>query len=242
MFPPQLEADGTEAVYAQISRALEEEICRCYKSGEFLPAEHILAQRFGVNRHTLRRAVDELVDAGIVERRRGRGTMVLDPAINYPIRRRTRFTDNLETQCHHADCTRVDGGTVAATAGVANELGLETGSEVLWLEILRTVEGWPFSVSSSFFSLPRHAALAEAYTGGSLHACYEGLFATVPVRSRSLVTAVMPRGDDAHRLKIPRNRPLLRIKSLNIHPDDGRPLEYTVTRARSDRIQLEISP
>ena len=61
-------------------------------------------------------------------------------------------------------------------------------------------------------------------------------------RSESLVTAVLPQGDDARILGMPQNRPVLRVKSVNIDQRDSRPVEYAVTRFRADRIQLCINP
>ena len=46
-----------ETVYSQIARSLEDDIQRFYKAGDFLPSEQELAIRFGVNRHTVRRAI-----------------------------------------------------------------------------------------------------------------------------------------------------------------------------------------
>jgi GntR family phosphonate transport system transcriptional regulator len=41
---------------------------------------------------------------------------------------------------------------------------------------------------------------------------------------------------------MPQNRPVLRVKSVNIDQRDSRPVEYAVTRFRADRIQLCINP
>ena len=82
--------ENGEAIYAQIARVLAQEITTSRGSGDCLPAEGLLAARFGVNRHTLRRAVDELVDSGLLERRHGLGVFVLDSHINYQIGLGTR--------------------------------------------------------------------------------------------------------------------------------------------------------
>lgn len=52
-----------ESLYVQIARQLEQEVAALYSPGDYLPSEGELASRFGVNRHTLRRAIDELVEA-----------------------------------------------------------------------------------------------------------------------------------------------------------------------------------
>ncbi len=66
-----------------------------------LPAEQQLAARFEVNRHTLRRAIDQLVERGWVQRRRGVGVLVLMRPIDYPLNARARFSQNLLEQGSH---------------------------------------------------------------------------------------------------------------------------------------------
>jgi GntR family phosphonate transport system transcriptional regulator len=234
--------DSDEAVYHRIARDLEQEISRRYQPGMFLPSEQVLAEHYGVNRHTLRRAVDELIEAGLVERRRGRGTLVIDPAIVFPIRSRTRFTENLEAQGHAADTRLLFVREAEATGGVAEALHIKEGVPVLWLEMLRLVEELPFSIASHFFPLPRFAALASAYHGGSLHGHIESAYGIHPRRQCSRISALMPRGDDARLLRMPRNRPVLRAASINGDPADDEPIEYCVTRFRSDRCHVEVEP
>ncbi|MDU3076972.1 MAG: GntR family transcriptional regulator, partial [Mixta calida] len=65
------------SVYQAIAAQLEQEVLSRYQSGDYLPPEQQLATRFAVNRHTLRRAVDELVSKGLVLRRPGVGVLVL---------------------------------------------------------------------------------------------------------------------------------------------------------------------
>ncbi|PKM28667.1 MAG: phosphonate metabolism transcriptional regulator PhnF, partial [Gammaproteobacteria bacterium HGW-Gammaproteobacteria-11] len=87
--------ENGKALYAQIAQQLEQDVLNQYAPGDYLPSEGDLAARFGVNRHTLRRAIDELVDSGMVERHHGRGVMVLDNQVDYQIGTGTRFTENL---------------------------------------------------------------------------------------------------------------------------------------------------
>ena len=61
--------------YQEIAAKLEQELRTHYHCGDWLPAEQQLAARFQVNRHTLRRAIDQLVERGWVQRRQGVGVM-----------------------------------------------------------------------------------------------------------------------------------------------------------------------
>lgn len=233
--------DHGEALYFQIARQLEQEVANQYSAGDYLPSEGELASRFGVNRHTLRRAIDELVDAGMVERRHGRGILVIDSQIDYQIGAVTRFTENLNAQGLMAGNRILRKQTLAAGARVAERLAIAEGEPVHWLETLRSVDDKPICVISHFLPAARFPDLLEGYLGDSLHAFLHAEYGCVLRRIESAVTAVMPQGDDAGLLAMPQNRPVLRVKSVNVDERDDRPVEYVITRFRGDRVQVRIS-
>jgi GntR family phosphonate transport system transcriptional regulator len=233
---------GGEALYAQIARQLEQEVSTLYSPGDCLPPEADLAARFGVNRHTLRRAIDELVDSGHLERRHGRGVFVLDSQIDYQIGAGTRFTENLAALGVHAENRILRNQTLPAIDRVAERLGLQVGEAVFWIETLRTANERPLCVISHFLPAGRLVGLNEQYAGGSLHQFLASRYGCKLRRAESLVTAVLPQGDDARLLGMPQNRPVLRVKSVNVDDRDGTPIEYAITRFRADRIQLRINP
>lgn len=234
--------DRGEALYSQIARQIEQEISRLYPAGESLPPEAELALRFGVNRHTLRRAVDELVDAGLLERRHGVGVFVVGAPLDYQLGAQTRFTETLAAQGLDSDSRLIRKQVIPADGGVAERLQVRVGEPVFWLETLRLTGGQPLCVISHFLPAARFSGLAEAYAGGSLHEFLKQHYAMPLRRVESLVTAVPPQGDDARLLNMPQNRPVLRVKSVNVDDRDGTPVEYAITRFRADRIQLRINP
>jgi GntR family phosphonate transport system transcriptional regulator len=234
--------ENGEALYAQIARQLERDVASLYAPGDCLPSENDLAMRFGVNRHTLRRAIDELVDAGLLERRHGRGVFVLDSQIDYQIGAGTRFTENLAAMGVLAFNRILRKQTLPAIKGVAERLQINEGKAVHWIETLRTVDERPMCVISHFIPAERFSDLLDRYEGGSLHEFLASRYGCQLRRTESLVTAVLPQGDDARYLGMPQNRPVLRVKSVNVDERDGVPVEYAITRFRADRIQLRINP
>ncbi len=234
--------DSGEALYAQIARQIEQEIGRLYFPGQGLPAEAELALRFGVNRHTLRRAIEELVDSGMLERRHGRGVFVCDAPLDYQLNAGTRFNEALNAHGLATDSRIIRRQTIPANERVAERLSIALADAVVWIESLRLADGRPFCLSSHFIPALRFPGAATGYQGGSLHAFLSSSYGCQLRRTESLVTAQLPQGDDAHLLGMPQNRPLLRVKSVNIDLRDGLPVEYVITRFRADRVQLSIKP
>ena len=160
-------AKHARPVYRHIADVLQADIECGMQPGDQLPPEHELARRFDVNRHTVRRAVDLLAEAGLLVRRQGTGTFVTEAPIDYSIAGRTRFTENL---AGHRPVNRIlRRELIEATGGVAERLQLAEGERVIRLETLRMVDDKPFCIASQF--LP-HAILSDVmteYESGSLH-------------------------------------------------------------------------
>jgi len=234
--------DSGLALYVQIAQQLKQVVLSQYASGDGLPSEGDMAAQFGVNRHTLRRAVDELVEAGLLERRHGLGIFVLDTQLDYQIGKSTRFTENLAALGLMTENRILRKQTIGATPKVAQHLAIQEGDAVHWIETLRMAEQRPMCLISHFAPAEKFPDLFERFENGSLHSLLSATYGCHLRRTESLVTAVLPQGDDAKTLGMPQNRPVLRVKSVNVDDRDGTPVEYAITRFRADRIQLRINP
>lgn len=226
--------------YRHIADILENEIRSSYEVGARLPGEHELAERFGVNRHTVRHAVDMLVDAGLVARRHGAGTYVAGKPLAYPVGSGSRFTESLAKSGHSTQSTLIRKSIQEAHGGVAQKLKLKDGAKVFAIETLRSVDGGPFCVISHFLPASLGPELFDTYCGGSLHAHIAKVTGRQLTRTRSLITTVPALSEDASLLALPANQWVLRVKSVNIDTKTRRPVEYAVTRFRADRIELSV--
>lgn len=233
-------SSGSLPVYRQLSKILETEIRKNCTTGDMLPSESELSERYHVNRHTLRRAVDELIVAGFVDRIHGKGTIVLNTPINYTINHATRFTETLESQGYQTISRILDKKQIHANASVARQLKIKEEKPVILVETMREVDGIPFCSSSHYFPFPDYKALFHKYDGGSLHGFIRQHYGKRLRRVLSLVCSEMPDKRDIEQLCLPHNTPVLRVKSLNINEEDGIPVESVVTRFRSDAVQLSI--
>jgi len=234
--------EGNLPIYRQIRDVLVNDIQDLYKAGESLPAENELALRFGVNRHTLRRAIDELVTDGLVERRHGKGVFVLEPTINYSIGSTTRFTETLQSQGRSTTSRVLRKQVIPARGTVASRLQIIDGDEVIFIETLRTVDSKPFCIISHFIPLKLFPDVLESYDEGSLHEFLKNHYGIELKREESLVSAIFPEAADASLLNMPRQATVLRVKSLNLDIKSSKPVEYAVTRFRGDATQLSIKP
>ncbi|MDF1584538.1 MAG: phosphonate metabolism transcriptional regulator PhnF [Methyloprofundus sp.] len=226
-------------IYQQIADNLQSEITQYYHSGDILPSEQELAKRFSVNRHTLRRGVDELIGLGLVDRVHGKGTLVLDAPVEYSISKNSRFSQNLEALGKSSDSKLLRKIEIKAHGNIAKLLEISKGDAVLWLETLRKVDDKPFCLISHYLPLARLGESIRDYESGSLHTFLKGM-SLKPVRMSSIVSACLPINEDGLLLSMPRHLPVLRVKTVNIDAVAQKPIEYSLARFRSDRAQLSI--
>lgn len=230
------------AVWRQIEQALASEIAASGFGDEGrLPSESELAKRFGVNRHTVRRAVLGLATQGLVSVEQGRGTFVQPGAIDYTIGRRTRFTENLREQGHSASGTVLSTASVKAEPAIAKALGLRTGTLVYRIESLHEADGVPLTHQRGWYPAARFAGLPDvlARMDGGLSAALAEFGVADYSRRWSRIGSMLPDADTARRLNINRHQPVLRVEHVDVDAS-GVPIKYGVTHFAADRVQLYV--
>ncbi|WP_207482665.1 phosphonate metabolism transcriptional regulator PhnF [Arenibaculum pallidiluteum] len=227
------------ALWRQIAETLEADIAQqVFPPGGRLPTEEELAARFGVNRHTLRRAVAQLQDQGLVRVEQGRGTFVQEGVIDYPLGRRTRFSEIIRRQSRSASGHALRTAHVPADSAVAKALGIVPGEMVALVETLSSVDGAPLSLAMHHFPASRFPDLLEVYgTEGGITATLTRLGVGDYTRKVTRVTARLPDAYEMHHLRLSRTTPVLVSEAVNVD-GRGRPVEYGVSRFAANRVQI----
>ncbi len=230
-----------QTLWRQIEDTLVGEIAGgVHKAGERFPTEHELSQRFGVNRHTVRRAVGGLVQRGLLQVEQGRGAFLAEHAIDYAVGPRTRFTENLLRQGRAPGAELLRSTETPASKRAARALEVKIGTPLIFLESLSYVDSRPVSLGQHFFPARRVPGIAEIYKATRSITKALAQLGIEDYRRRSTrVISRMPEPDEARQLRMPAARPLLVTESVNIDPL-GRPIEYGIAHFVADRIQLVI--
>ncbi len=225
--------------YEEIAAKLELEL-RHYRCGDYLPAEHQLAARYAVNRHTLRRAIDQLVERGWVQRRQGVGVLVLMRPFDYPLNAQARFSQNLLEQGSHPTSERLLAVLRPATSGVAEGLGVQEGDNIIHLRTLRRVNGVALCLIDHYFAeLAWWPALRE-FTSGSLHDWLYAQTGVALTRYQTRISARRAQAKESRVLELPNMAPLLCVRTLNRQADSEQVAEYSVSLTRADLIEFTM--
>lgn len=230
------------AAWRQIADAIAAEIRGGgFAPGEQLPTEAQFAVRFGVNRHTARRAIGVLAAEGLVRAAQGRGTFVEAQPLPYPVGPRTRFTENVALTGHEPGGEVLSAIDVPASEDIAGRLGVAPGTLVVEARIRRLSDGVPIAIGMSRLPLPRFAAFAAALRRkGSVT---DGLKACGVHDYRRLTTAISARvatEEEAALLELAPGRVVLAVEGLNVDAA-GVPVQTVDGVFAADRVRLTVA-
>ncbi|GAB7126116.1 phosphonate metabolism transcriptional regulator PhnF [Silvimonas sp. JCM 19000] len=229
------------ALWRQIEETLAGEIAR-KQLRERLPNEATLAERFGVNRHTIRRAVQALEARGMVRIEQGRGTFVQEEFIDYKLGKRSRFSHSLEKQQLAGTSQVQRSRSVVPRDEVCAMLQVPNGSSVMQIDALDVVDGRVIGVCTQYFPLPRFKGFDVLYQqAGSAVRALQQLNIEEYSRKFSRVSTRLPEADCAQQLGQPKTQPILFVESVYVDAA-GVPIEYGITRFAGDAVQLVFEP
>lgn len=232
---------GRELRSASVSRALAAEIERAgLRSGEQLPPERELGERFSVSRDTVRRALEDLAADGVVERHRGRGTFVAGRRLSEEPDSLMSLTEMGAARGLVATAVVLEARTQDASVDDSELFSVAPGAPVLVLHRVRLLDAMPVSIDRSRVPVACLPPLDQLnFTVDSLYAALDRA-GHGPVRADYTVQAVEAREDQAALLDIPAGGPLLLTRTTS-RAANGRVVEAGEMAYRGDRYRFQAS-
>ncbi|WP_181708401.1 phosphonate metabolism transcriptional regulator PhnF [Chthonobacter rhizosphaerae] len=236
-----MERGGGIALWRQIAEQIRTEIATgVYAVGDRLPPEADLAARFGVNRHTLRRAMAALAEADVVRIDQGRGTFVQAGRLSYPIRRRTRFSEIVSAQAREPSGRLIGHRLEVADEAVATRLKVAAGTPVHRVESLSVADGVPISLAEHWIPAERFPRLVEVYAEtGSFTKVLEAHGVTDYTRRSTRVTARVADALEGQRLGLPPGSAVLVTENIDVDTA-GTPVQTSRTLFAGERVELVV--
>jgi GntR family phosphonate transport system transcriptional regulator len=236
------------ALWSQIAEALAQDIAAgAYAIGDRLPPEAQLAEFYGANRHTIRRALDELSEAHIIRTEHGRGSFVAEDVLDYRIGKRPRFSEWVRShnrtpigqiiQLMEMPLADLPEPEIAAGA-----LELSPTDMIILLERLGAADDRPMALSRHMFPSSRlPGLLAALQANSSVTAALAAIGVDDYIRRWTRVSARNPTAHEAKHLRMARTDPVLTCDSLNTTAG-GVPTEFGLTCYPAQRVQLVFEP
>ena len=210
-----------------------------WRPGDVIPTEAELSATYGVAIGTVRKAVDQLVDDGALERRQGRGTYVRRARFNSSMFRFFRFQSSEsgerrvpESRILHREC-------LPAPSAVASALRIPSGEPAINLSRQRLIDGTPLLVEDIWLQRSRFEAILSLKTADFsdlLYPLYEDHCGQVVVSADETLTVELATRMQARLLKLEAGAPLIVIERLALDLE-RRPIEWRRSRGPADRFR-----
>jgi GntR family transcriptional regulator len=221
--------DGDRPLYAQVRERLIERI----RSGEWKPGQLIanefeIAAEFGVSQGTARKAIGDLASEGLVVRRQGRGTFVVEHTPAHVLFRFFNVFDEAG-EAVIPDSRDVKVASAVADGEERKALGLDLNARVVRISRTRTREGAPLMTETIALPEALFPGLAEQpQMPNTLYDLFQKAYGVLVTRTDDRLSAVAADAETAAILAISPGAPLLRIDRIAFGLDD-RPVEWRVS-------------
>ena len=206
-----------------------------------IPTELELIERFGVSRITLRKAVDDLVVDGLLERRQGKGTFTSVPKLTHELNAISSWTEQLRALGYNPRTAQRICNEISPPRRVAHALDLEPAEKVVMLRRTRLVGAEPLSLMTNY--IPSRLVpnfIQESEAAESLYEFLERRYSLVPERAVDTVETRSATDEEAETLCIEPWSPILVVTRLSFL-GDGSPLELATAISRGDRYQYRVT-
>ena len=227
--------------YAALASALRARIVAGeWPPGSALPAESLLATQHQVALGTMRRALEQLVNMGLVERIHGKGTFVRQGIAGASMLRFFRFDSGGGEVPQSRILSRQ---RVHASAAVARQLGVAPGEPVLQLQRLRLLAQRPCLLEDIWLPLDLFAALENSDTqawGDLLYPQFANQCGVHVHRAVDHIGFALLTGTQAHHLQLPPGHPCVAVER-NAHDLTGRCVEWRTTRADAHAFHYTVT-
>lgn len=232
-----LHADSASPLYRQLMQRIRADITAgVYPVHSRIPSEAELGEKYQVSRVTVRKALAELSQEGLLRRMQGKGTYVCVPRLRSDLREVTSFHEACRMMGCLAGARVISAQITHAEESVQEKLGLP-GPETVEIIRLRTADDEPIMLEQNCFPMAYQDLLQEDLTGSLYHLLNgRGVEAANGVHEISLCYASM---QQARLLSVEPGAALLRLEQV-IYDQHGAPLHTSNQVIRGDRFSFRI--
>lgn len=228
-------------LYYKLRESIREKILRGeYPPGSKIPSEQELMQEYNVSRMTVIRAVNDLVQEGLLYRKQGKGTFVSIPQVQQRLGKLTNFTQDMLSRNLKPDSIILNLELISPPFIIQEKLKIKENIKVWRLERLRFADDNPMGLQVAYLPSDLFPIIDENELGrGSLYEYLRKKYNIVLKRAEETYWVRMPTNYEIQKLKIKKNTPVFYVQRLTFLINE-RAFEFVESILRGDRYQLYV--
>jgi len=231
--------DSATPLYQQLRDLILEAMAQgTLQPASRLPSERQLSERLGISRLTVRHALNDLVNAGRLVSKTGKGTYVRTPKLEQGIHQLMGLTEDMYRRGHTVSSKIVQATLVPASVDLVQEVKLRLGEELVLLERLRIVDGLPLGLERSYLVHKLCPGILEYdLAQKSLYRILRSTYGLRPSRAEQTYEATLARRREAQLLGTDVGAAILLLKRT-VFLDTEEILEHGCAWYRGDRYKF----
>jgi GntR family transcriptional regulator len=228
-------------LYAQLKETLIGAIRRGeLASGDQLPSQRALCEQYGMSHMTVRRAISELINEGVVEAIAGKGLYVAQRKYDSETNPLVGFAEDIAQRGIVPSTRLLEAALVPASTVLAQALGVTMGEELVYLRRLRLGNDQPLAIGVTY--LPHKLCpglLHHDLARHSLFATLRGVYGLRLASSRSTIEATLADEEQAELLDLQLPAAIL-VREQITYLDTGQAIELNRSAACGDRYRIRL--
>lgn len=233
------------SLYQQVENRIRAEIAKgTWKEGDLIPSEHALASKYDVSQGTVRKAVLNLTQTGLLYRKQGKGTFVVDPRFDRGRYHNFRFVNGLTSELVNIKLNLTDIQVIPSNADIAEYLKLRKGTKVIVLERKGKIGSENYLHSLSYLPQKIHKGLEkytkEDFIQNTLWKIQEMKFGVRVEKREEFISTVTPCEEIGRHLEVEPKTPVLRIEAKMISYT-GDVVEYRISHCHLGELKFYVS-
>jgi GntR family transcriptional regulator len=228
-------------LYFQVAENIRNKIAQnIYQPGEHIPTETQLQDEYDVSRETVRKAVNDLVAEGLVEKVRGKGTFVVEPKIVHRVGSIYGCTEEILVRGMIPTTKFLETVEFSPPESMRSEMRLTGSAKVVKLRRLRCADNKPVAILTSYVPSELAPGISQDnFIDGSLYKTLEQVYHFVLSEADEVIEAGSAGEQDAHFLEIKIHSPLLVVNRLT-YLENMSVIEKLVAFYRSDAYKYNV--
>ncbi|NPC94768.1 GntR family transcriptional regulator [Bacillus sp. WMMC1349] len=235
-----IKKDSHIPIYYQIETEIKKLVESAnLKPGDLIPSEREFAEKYGVSRMTVRQAINNLVNEGILVRQRGKGTFISRPKIEQTLEGLTSFSEDMKSRGMSPGTKMLGFQIMNCDQRMALKLQINEGASVYEVKRIRLADGIPMAYEISYLPVDLIKGLTEEIMYASLYDYIENTLLLKIIRATQTLEPSIAYKAESESLDIDEGTPVLLIERYS-YLENGRPFEYVKSIYRGDRYKFII--
>ncbi|WP_445486789.1 GntR family transcriptional regulator [Niallia sp. 03133] len=230
--------DSHIPIYFQLEMEIKE-LIKDLQPGDPISSEREFSEKYDISRMTVRQAINNLVNEGILVRKRGKGTFVAEPKVEQPLSGLTSFSEDMRSRGLTPKTKILDFQVIPSNRSVAGKLMIQEGEFVYEVRRLRLADDIPMALETSYLPLSLMKDLTKEIVNASLYDYIENDLKQQISHATQTLESSLSQKQESMLLQLKDGAPVLLIERYS-YLGSGIPFEYVKSIYRGDRYKFVI--